>query len=56
MLELRDMLHLDVLTVTGRTLGKNLDEINQGFKKKKKKKDETAENERQEDEEGKLMA
>jgi dihydroxy-acid dehydratase len=27
MLELRDMLHLDVLTVTGKTLGENLDEI-----------------------------
>jgi dihydroxy-acid dehydratase len=27
MLELRDMLHLNVLTVTGRTLGENLDEI-----------------------------
>jgi dihydroxy-acid dehydratase len=27
MLELRDMLHLDCLTVTGRTLGENLDEI-----------------------------
>src|SRR5919109_671065 len=27
MLELRDMLHLDCLTVTGKTLGKNLEEI-----------------------------
>jgi dihydroxy-acid dehydratase len=27
MLELRDMLHLDCLTVTGKTLGQNLDEI-----------------------------
>jgi len=27
MIELRDMLHLDVLTVTGKTLGENLDEI-----------------------------
>jgi dihydroxy-acid dehydratase len=29
MLELRDLLHLDCLTVTGRTLGENLDEIEQ---------------------------
>jgi dihydroxy-acid dehydratase len=27
MLELRDMLHLDCVTVTGKTLGENLDEI-----------------------------
>jgi dihydroxy-acid dehydratase len=32
MLELRDLLHLDCLTVTGKTLGQNLDEIEQsGF-------------------------
>jgi dihydroxy-acid dehydratase len=29
MLELREMLHLDVLTVTGKTLGANLDEISE---------------------------
>jgi dihydroxy-acid dehydratase len=29
MLELRDLLHLDCLTVTGKTLGENLDEIEQ---------------------------
>ncbi|HXI15205.1 MAG TPA: dihydroxy-acid dehydratase, partial [Chloroflexota bacterium] len=29
MLELKDMLHLDCLTVTGKTLGENLDEIEQ---------------------------
>jgi dihydroxy-acid dehydratase len=29
MLELRDMLHLDCLTVTGKTVGENLDEIEQ---------------------------
>ncbi|HEY2508305.1 MAG TPA: dihydroxy-acid dehydratase [Streptosporangiaceae bacterium] len=29
MLELREMLHLDVLTVTGKTLGQNLEEIEQ---------------------------
>jgi dihydroxy-acid dehydratase len=29
MLELREMLHLDTLTVTGKTLGQNLDEIEQ---------------------------
>lgn len=27
MLELRDMLHLDCLTVTGKTLGENLEEV-----------------------------
>jgi dihydroxy-acid dehydratase len=30
MLELRDLLHLDCLTVTGKTLGENLDEIERG--------------------------
>jgi dihydroxy-acid dehydratase len=29
MLELREMLHLDCLTVTGKTVGENLDEIEQ---------------------------
>lgn len=33
--EIRDMLHLDVMTVTGRTLGENLDELkNNGFYEK----------------------
>jgi dihydroxy-acid dehydratase len=30
MLEIRDLLHLDCLTVTGKTLGENLDEIERG--------------------------
>jgi dihydroxy-acid dehydratase len=31
MLEIRDLIHLDVMTVTGKTLGQNLDEIERSF-------------------------